>query len=67
MGGTPFLLQRTDNGYDRGRDLMVDAARQRHAGYIISVDYLDLIQPGRRFNHGIATDGRVALINVQLY
>lgn len=55
-----------DNGYDRGRDLLVTSARQHLADYRIEIQYLDLIPPGRHFNHGIGTDGRVALITVQL-
>lgn len=55
------------NGYDIGRDAMVSTATRKHNGYVTTVQYLDLIRPGRRFNHGIATDGRVALLTVNLY
>lgn len=55
------------NGYDVGRDEMVTKAKRKHHGYTTYVEYLDLIRPGRRFNHGIPTDGKVALITVNLY
>lgn len=61
-----MILPSKENGYDRGRDLLVASARHHLAGYNVSVEYLDLIPPGRQFNHNIPTDGRVALINVQL-
>lgn len=45
---------------------MAASARHKLAGYNITIRYLPLIQPGRQFNHDIATDGRVALMDVQL-
>ncbi|CAD6576879.1 MAG: hypothetical protein CYPHOPRED_006111 [Cyphobasidiales sp. Tagirdzhanova-0007] len=55
------------NGYDHGRDDFARAAHRGHHHYVSDVKYLDLIQPGRKFNHGISTDGRVALIRVDLH
>ena len=59
--------KRKPNGYDHGRDDFARAAHRGHHHYVSDVKYLDLIQPGRKFNHGISTDGRVALIRVDLH
>lgn len=64
------------NGYNIGRDQLVEQSASRANGitsfmftkYQTKVEYVSgLISPGAQgVNHGIATDGRVALLTVKL-
>jgi hypothetical protein len=64
-----------DNGYNKGRDLIVEAAskdggKTKHDGidYETTVKTVDgLLEPGDKgINHGIAVDGKVAVLTVKI-